>query len=93
MVQILRQQAGNKDNKIRKPIKGNGGVILDSSRYSLKMKENQSDCTKFVKIRDDWDTILFRYQDKVSCFVDELNNSSSIDEGGKNSLKNSGSFP
>ena len=72
MVKVLWQLAGNKDIMVSKPDKGNGVVILDSSKYSIKVKEILSDCTKFVEIKKDWKTILFRNQDKVSRFVDEL---------------------
>ena len=68
--------------------KGNGVVILDSTKYSLKMKEILSDCTKFVEIREDWKTVIFRYQDRVSRFVDKLYKCSRVDDDDEKTLKN-----
>ena len=52
-----------------------------------------SDCTKFVEIEEDWRTLLFRYQDNVSRFIDKLYKCFSIDDDGQKNLENSGSTP
>ena len=88
---ILWQLAGNKDIIVCKPEKGGDVVISDSSKYSLKIEEILSDCTKFVQTKIN--TIFFRYQDNVSRFGDKPYNCSSIDDDGKNNIVNSGSTP
>ena len=54
------------------------------------MKEVLSDCTKFVEIKEDWKTLLFRYQDKVSRIVYKLKKYSSLGDDEKK-VNNSGS--
>ena len=51
-----------------------------------------SDCTKFVEIKEDWKSILFRYQDKISILVDKLYKCSNIYDD-KENFKNNGSTP
>ena len=57
------------------------------------MIEILSDCTKFVEINEDWKINIFRYQDKVSLFVDKLYECSKFDDCDKKSFKNNGSTP
>ena len=46
-----------------------------------------------MEIKEDWKTIIFRYQDKVLRFVDKLYKCSRIDDDEKKNLKNNGSTP
>ena len=54
----------------------------------MKMQVVLDDYTKFTKLKEDWKSTVFKYQDKVSRFVDKLFKSGIIAEEEKANLKN-----
>ena len=88
---LLKNLGSNKDLVITRPDKGNGVVIVDKQDYLMKMQTVLDDYTKFTKLKEDWKSTVFKYQDKVSRFVDKLHKSGIIAEEEKANLKTSGS--
>ena len=69
---VLKNLGFNKDLVITRPDKGNGVVILDNQNYLMRMQAALDDYTKFTKLKEDWKSTVFKYQDKVSRFVDKI---------------------
>ena len=57
---------------VTKPDRNNGVVLLASNNYNEKIIDILKDHTKFTKMWMDWMSVIFKYQDKVSKFVDSI---------------------
>ena len=90
-IKALKRLSSDKSLIVTKPDKGYGIVVLDKTSYIGKMKLILADATKFCRISEEWKTCIYRNQDKVSRFVDELFKKKVINEELKWDLKNSGS--
>ena len=83
---VTKKLGSNKDLIITKPDKGNGVVLLNESDYERKMKNLLQDFTKLTTNDESWMSLVFKYQDKVSYFVDNLFKSGIISEDEKKKL-------
>jgi hypothetical protein len=91
MVNTLKILASDLSIIICKPDKGNGVVLLDRIDYNSKMLQILSDTTKFVPVVGDWLKILFKIEDKLNRFIDELFKKGVIAENVRTQLKSTGS--
>jgi hypothetical protein len=88
---LLRNLSSDKDLVVTKMDKGNGVVLLDRRTYLDKMNQVLGDTSKFVLCCEDWIKLVFRCEDKVNRFIDNVFKSGAVIEHQKKMLKISGS--
>ena len=90
-IDTLKKLSTNENLIVTKPDKGNGVVLMDKSIYLQKMHSLLADGTKFLAVSEDWKSCIFRNQDRVYRFVEELFKKKIVGEVERSNLKNSGS--
>jgi len=93
MIETLKNLSSNPNLVVTKPDKGNGVVLQDRQSYLDKMHTILDDRSKFQLSSEEWIKLLFRQEDRVNRFVDNLLKCGVISDEEKSRLRVSGSKP